>query len=364
MAGSLLRGDVALIDSNNRVGVKLEISGGGKCNITNTQLCEENYYGNKPFVKAILDHFDHHDLIAYLRQRGLDPVVRDQRFYFCKKSSREIIELLKKDAQHHTFYLNTTVTDVGKNQENFIVKTDRGNLSCKRLIMASGGLSYPKIGASDIAYKVAQTFGHDIITPKPALVGLTVQKDQAWFKILSGISTPVSIQVAGKTFSGDLLFAHKGISGLVVLNASLYWDKGAITIDFLPSHNITSLLKPSKKQIITQLPLPKRFTKEYLKSINLADKPIDQLSDAQKQALSGLKSYTMSPAGNFGFSKAEVTRGGVSTADIDPHTMMSRKVKNLYFIGEALDVTGELGGYNFQWAFSSAMRLLPDTKKL
>jgi predicted flavoprotein YhiN len=164
-----------------------------------------------------------------------------------------------------------------------------------------------------------------------------VQKEQFWFKALSGISCAVKVRVGEKVFCEDLLFTHKGISGPVILNASLYWDKGEIEIDFVPSMSLQKLQKTPLKKI----PLPKRFLSSFL----------------ERYPLEMLKSYRFAPAGNFGYSKAEVTRGGIDTEEIDVENMMSQKIKNLYFIGECLDVTGELGGYNFQWAFSSAQNL-------
>lgn len=222
------------------------------------------------------------------------------------------------------------------------------------MIIATGGVSYPKIGATDIGFKIAQSFGHKIEKLNPALVGFTVQKDEFWFKNLSGISLTADIKVEDKTFRDSLLFTHKGVSGLGVLSASLYWQKGQIEIDFLPKYPLDKFLKNSQKQITTLLPLPKRFTKEFLKSIDLEDKPIYKLTDNEKDRLKKLKNYSFAPAGNFGYSMAEVTKGGVSTDEINPNSMESKLIKNLYFIGEVVDVTGELGGYNFQWAFSSA----------
>jgi predicted Rossmann fold flavoprotein len=179
-------------------------------------------------------------------------------------------------------------------------------------------------------------------------------------KELSGIALPVTIYVEGKSFSENLLFAHKGISGPSVLSASLYWKKGNLTIDFLPHiHSMDTLFKQqSKKQIITALGLPRRLIKAFLDAVSMEDKVLSKLSPHEREVLSSLKAYTFAPAGNFGYTKAEVTKGGVCTDEIDGATFESKKCKDLYFIGEVLDVTGELGGFNFQWAFASAMRLV------
>ncbi len=177
-------------------------------------------------------------------------------------------------------------------------------------------------------------------------------------KTLSGISFNASLRVEGKTLESDLLFTHKGISGPVVLSGSLYWQKGKMSLDFLPNSDLKKLLdKKSKKQISSVFPLPKRFVLEFLKSIHVEDKAINRLKEDEIEKLQVIKNYEFAPAGNFGFSKAEVTKGGVCTQEVNPLTFESKLQNNLYFIGEVLDVTGELGGYNFQWAFASAISL-------
>ena len=182
-------------------------------------------------------------------------------------------------------------------------------------------------------------------------------------KTLSGISFNASLIVEGKTLESDLLFTHKGISGPVVLSGSLYWKKGKMALDFLPNSDLKKLLdKKLKKQISSQLPLPKRFVLEFLKSIEVEDKPIYKLKTEELEKLQVLKNYEFAPAGNFGFTKAEVTKGGVCTDEINSVTFESKLQKDLYFIGEVLDVTGELGGYNFQWAFASAIALTKGIK--
>ncbi len=248
-------------------------------------------------------------------------------------------------------------------KEIFIIKTENQTIKAKKLIVASGGISYATIGATPIGYEIAKSFGHSVITPTPALVGLTLQKEQFWMKKLSGISFNVKLSVEDKVLQSDLLFTHKGISGPVVLSGSLYWKKGKIRVDFLPDSNLKKLLdKKSKKFISSQLVLPKRFVLEFLSSLDIEDKPIYKLTKDEIEKLQVLKNYEFAPAGNFGFSKAEVTKGGVCTDEIDDVTFESKFQKNLYFTGEVLDVTGELGGYNFQWAFASAVTLVKGLK--
>ncbi len=328
--------DIALLDANTDIAQKIKISGGGKCNITNTSVTLSNFYGDSAFVEKSLETFSRDDLLYFLKEHGLTPVVRKGQYYFCQNSASEIINIFRNSLKKVPMYLGKKVLSVTK-KEDFIVQTEHQTFRCKNLIVASGGLSYPRIGASAIGHEIAKTFGHSIVTPKPALVGFTVQKEQFWFKELSGLSTRVAIMIEGKKFEDELLFTHKGISGPVVLNASLYWDKGALEVDFVPELSLQKLLKVRKREI----PLPKRFLNAFL----------------ERYPLEMLKSYAFAPAGNFGYAKAEATRGGVSTDEIDANTMMSKLEKNLYFVGECVDVTGELGGYNFQWAFSSAQNL-------
>ncbi|MBN2824322.1 MAG: aminoacetone oxidase family FAD-binding enzyme [Campylobacterales bacterium] len=359
LASHLKNKNYVVIDSNSKIGAKIAISGGGKCNITNKFVSTQNYLGDSKFIAPILEGFSQKKLLAWLRERGLEPVMKKEHQYFCPNSAKEILDIFSKTIPPKNLLLNTKVEKVSKEDDTFIIQTNRQTIRAKKLVVASGGLSYTSIGASDIGYQIAQNFGHRIIKPSPALVGFTVQKEQFFFKELSGLSTEVTISVEGKSFSGSLLFAHKGISGPVVLNASLYWQKGAVTIDFLNGFDITPH-RNSNKLISSLLPLPKRLTKAFLVQFDLVDKPIKGLSKDELAVLGRLSSYSFAPAGNFGYTKAEVTKGGVSTDEIDAQTMQSRLVDNLYFIGEVLDVTGELGGYNFQWAFSSAYECAKD----
>ncbi len=355
-AGRYANRDIAILESNTKIAQKIMISGGGKCNITNKKISFKNYLGDNTFISKILNHYTQHDLLNDLKHDGLVPVLRKESQYFCPKSASELIDVLYKRCKNIPIFTDHKVLDIQK-KNNFIIQTNRGIFEAKKLIIASGGLSYPKIGASDIAFKVAQNFGHEVRVLKPALVGLTVQKEQFWMKELSGISLLVRLKVDKKEIQGDLLFTHKGISGPAILNTSLYWEKGQIEIDFLPDKNFDKQFFSSKKNITSSLGLPKRFVKAFLFSIGLQDQPLYKLNHEQKERLRLLKMYSFAPAGNFGYTKAEVTRGGICTDEIDSETMMSKKFEDLYFLGECLDVTGELGGYNFQWAFSTAQRL-------
>jgi len=354
MAASILRGKkVALIDSSVVVAPKIKISGGGRCNFTNKLVSCENYLGDSEFVNKTFDVFGKRELIKFFDEDRLSYELRNSGKYFCKNRSFDIINIFLKTTEHCDFFLNQKVLKAEYKGE-FIITTDKQVFKSKKLVVASGGLSFKNLGASDIGYKIAKDFGHSIVPTAPALVGFTLQNEQFWMKNLSGVSLRVALHVEGKNLQDDLLFTHRGISGPSVLSASLYWKKGLILVNFLPDVDISKLLSlKNKKQISTILPLPKRFVKEYLKSVGLDDVRVDNLSVIDKQKLERLNHYEFAPAGNFGYTKAEVTRGGVCTKEVNHLTFESIMQKDLYFIGEVLDMTGELGGYNFQWAFSS-----------
>lgn len=360
MAASHLQGnDVALVDANPKIGAKLLISGGGKCNLTNRFATAENYWGDKTFIAPILSSFDAASTLCFAKEHHLRLEERNHGQIFCATSAKELVSIFGRLTAFCTFYLSTKVLHV-KKEGHFIVHTDKGEIYAKKVVVASGGLSYASIGASGIGYEIAESFGHTIVQPSPALVGLTLQKEQFWMKELSGIALPVTVYVEGKSFSENLLFAHKGISGPSVLSGSLYWKKGNLSIDFLPHLESMDVLfqQQSKKQIITALGLPRRFIKAFLDSVGIEDKVLSKLTAHERAIIGSLKSYTFAPAGNFGYTKAEVTRGGVRTDEIDGASLESKRCKDLYFIGEVLDVTGELGGFNFQWAFASARLLV------
>jgi len=354
MAASLLgKGSAVVFEGNSRPGAKIAVSGGGKCNITNEEVDASYYLGNPYFIGEVLKEFDQHTLLEWLKVRGLEPVLRKNRQYFCPKSASQLLEIFKRESRKQVFVMDEKVAGVIKEKDMFHVQTDRRHYRAKSVLIASGGLSFPLLGADKIGYRVAEAFGHRIVRIAPALVGFTVQREQFFFKELSGISTEVIIRVGDEICRGSLLFAHKGISGPAVLDASLYWEKGKIEIDFLPGWN-PQVHNHSKKLVSSLLPMPKRVSKAFLDHLGIPDQPMNRMKGAEREKLLAMKRYLLAPAGTFGYSKAEVTKGGVDTDEIDSKTMMSKKCRGLYFVGEVLDVTGRLGGYNFQWAFSSA----------
>jgi len=353
LASLLPKNTATVIESNERLGAKILVSGGGKCNITNELMGTEYFLGDEEFIQPALKHFNEKALLRWLERQNLMPVLRKERQYFCKDSAKELLDIFLKESRKQKILTNEKVLDVSKRDEVFYVKTDKRTLTADKVVVASGGLSFPKLGASGVGYEIAEYFGHRVVKTSPGLVGFTVQKDQFFFKELSGVSTDVVIKIGETLCKGGLLFAHKGLSGPAVLDASLYWEKGKIEVDFLPGFSWGSL-KKSKKQLSTLLPMPKRVTKAFLIQLNIEDKTGSKITTDELSLLQTLNQYSFAPAGTFGYSKAEVTKGGVNTDEVDALTMMSKKVEGLYFTGEVLDVTGRLGGYNFQWAFSSA----------
>ena len=346
---------IAIIDGNREIGAKIKVSGGGKCNVTNEIVTTSQYDGDSQLISNTLQKFSNKNLLEFLKQKGVVPtkqnrVVNNQ--YFCN-SSQEILTLFKKITKHVTYRLREPVVSVTK-KDLFSITTTQREIRAKNVVVATGGKSFPQLGASEIGYTIAKSFGHTITNLSPALVGFTTLPEQRWVKDLSGLSTEVEVTVNDKKIRGNILCAHKGISGPAIMVASLYWRKGKISIDFLPNTAIKTILTKNKnRNISTALQLPKRFAKALLHALGLTDKKIAELTKEEIQQLHQVKNYEFAPAGTFGFKRAEVTRGGITTDEINHSTFESTLVKGLFFVGEVLDVTGELGGYNLQWAFSS-----------
>jgi len=347
--------DVAIVDINEKVAKKLKISGGGKCNITNVSVNEHNYDGDSELIEYALSLFSKEDLLKFLDENGVKPVIRKGRYYFCKDSSDEIIDILKRKTKKFNTLLNCEIFEVKKKSDIFNTITSKGQFYSKKVIVATGGKSFKTLGASDIGLKIAKSFDIKVKEFTPALVGMTLQPKEFWMKELSGLSCYVHITVEDRVLKEDMLFAHKGISGPAILSTSLYWKKGDISIDFLPNENILELIEGTKKQISSVINLPKRLSKAILDALDVPDIECKKITKEIQEKLKNIHHYTFAPAGNFGFSKAEVCRGGVLTTELNRYTLESLDVEGLYFIGEVVDVTGELGGYNFQWAFSSGV---------
>ena len=363
---------VVLIDHAERLAEKIRISGGGRCNFTNINAGPANFLSANPhFCRSALARYTPQDFLALLKRHRVDWHEKHKGQLFCDDSSESIIQLLKSecDAGGVTWRRPVTVDTIRHDGTRFFLDSNAGTISSAALVVATGGLSIPKIGATDFAYRLAKQFGHKLIDTRPALVPLTfAPADWEPFAALSGLSVPVELSAgAGRgrgEFSEDLLLTHRGLSGPGVLQISSYWNPSEpICIDLLPGVDATSELiaakRESRKQVGTFLAerVPARLAQTWLDVQRVAaDARLADLPDKTlRQIGESLSRWTLTPNGTEGYRKAEVTRGGVDTRELSSTTMMSSRVAGLYFIGEAVDVTGWLGGYNFQWAWASGV---------
>jgi len=355
--GANLKGKkVAILEKNSSAGKKILASGGGRCNITNHFISAKNYLGEQKFIEQILKVLTPDQVLKFFSELKFSEEKQNQ--FFCDSGAKSVLSVLLKRQNADIFY-NKEVLGAKKIDEIFEISTKSEKFRARNLVIASGGLSYKALGASDIGYKIANNFGIEISALAPALVGFSVQKDEFWFKELSGVSLNADVKINSKNeshkFSGNLLFTHRGISGPAVLNASLFWQKGRICINFLPKFSEKNLID-GKKQFSSVLPLPKRFVLEFLRNFGLKDRAFYEFSDNERQIIKRLFAYEFAPAGTFGFERAEVTKGGVKSEFLDKN-LQAYNVKGLYFVGEVLDITGMLGGYNLHFAFASALKV-------
>lgn len=358
---------VLLLDHADQAGKKILISGGGRCNFTNTKTTHKNYLSKNPhFAKSALARYKPQDFINLVDKYHIAWHEKTLGQLFCDVSAKQIVAMLLDECEKGkvALKLNKEIKSVSHGDNLFTVETNSGNYTATSLVIATGGPSIPKMGATGFAYDLARQFKMKVVEPKPALVPFTLSKDEALFTELSGIATD-TIAKHGKTqFKEASLFTHKGLSGPAILQISSYWKHGeAITIDFMPEQKQGWLveLKDTRPNInfetaIAQQ-LPDRLAEVLCKKLPVQNNK--QLGDCKNanlnQAEQMLKSWEFKPNGTEGFAKAEVTIGGISTDELSSKTMESKKVKGLYAIGEAVDVTGWLGGYNFQWAWASGV---------
>ena len=370
MAGQLGQ-KVLLIDHAEKVAEKIRISGGGRCNFTNRDTTPAQFLSANPdFCRSALARYSPADFIALVQRHGIKHHEKHKGQLFCDGSAEQIIQLLLDEAAAGsvTHWQPCSVDAVRAPADGFELDTARGTVSARQLVVATGGLSIPKIGASDFGHRLARQFGHKIIEPRPALVPLTFDP-ASWAPLvaLAGASLAVDISSGSGRDKGrfreDLLFTHRGLSGPAVLQISSYWRPGeALTLDLLPGQDAAAWLREAKQQSRRQLGnvlaglLPQRLADAWLARLGLdAAKPLAELRDRDLQQLAdALSRWTLVPSGTEGYRKAEVTAGGVDTRELDSRSMASKRCAGLYFIGEVVDVTGWLGGYNFQWAWASA----------
>jgi predicted Rossmann fold flavoprotein len=352
---------VIVVDHSERIGRKILISGGGRCNFTNIYAAPTSFVSQNPhFCKSALAQYTPQDFIALVNRHRISFHEKKLGQLFCDDSAQRIVDMLLNEC-HRTggeIRVGCKTESVEKNGY-FVVKTNRGNFSAACLVIATGGLSIPKIGATGYGYELARQFGLNVINPAAALDGFNLGDDDLRnFKELSGVSVDTIVSCGAAAFRENILFTHNGLSGPASLQASLYWEpKMPISINLLPDKDVVSWLetkrhekpKTSIKNVLSEL-LPKRFAETFcdyssLKE-NLSEQSLKDLSDK-------LQNWQIFPKSTVGFRKAEVTKGGVDTNELSSKTMESKKVEGLYFIGEVVDVTGQLGGYNFQWAWAS-----------
>ncbi|WP_426792378.1 NAD(P)/FAD-dependent oxidoreductase [Sphingobacterium sp. WOUb80] len=373
----LLGKKTLVLERNDKVGAKILISGGGRCNYTNTGTGPANFISENPdFLHSVFRQWTVEDTIVFFESYGIvgQEKTLGQLFPLTNKA-KDIVAVFSKILYEtdQDIALNTLVKSVEKNAEGFVVTVENGagesQYHSPKVIVASGGLPVQKLGASDFGLRLAKKFGLEVVGTAPALVPLTITgKDADWYSSLAGNSVFSKVSVAGMSFEENILFTHWGLSGPAILQISSYWRPGLeITIDLLPNFNLDNLIKQERqyggKRLVSQL-LNDYFSRKLVDALGkflVLDTKIASLSKADaKMIVDTIHRFKVKPAGDKGYDKAEVMRGGVSTRELHPKTLMSKKIEGLYFGGEAVDITGWLGGYNFQWAWASAYAIAQD----
>ncbi len=354
---------VLLIDHAAKLGEKIRISGGGRCNFTNIRCTPENFLSRNPhFCRSALARYQAKDFIALVEKHGIRYHEKKLGQLFCDESATRIIDMLKAECEAAgvAWRAPCTVTRIERLETAFILETSAGPVEAAALVVATGGLSIPKIGATPFGYKVAEQFGIGVVPPRPALVPLTFDAQElARFGDLAGVSVDAEVRAGNGRFRENLLFTHRGLSGPAILQISSYWTPGEpLHIDLLPAVSAEQLLAEHRRSralpatVLGEV-LPKRLAQHWCEGAD-ATRPMVEMSDKALAALAnGLHDWEVRPSGTVGYQKAEVTLGGVDTDALSSKTMEARDVPGLYFIGEVVDVTGHLGGYNFQWAWAS-----------
>ncbi|WP_334188286.1 NAD(P)/FAD-dependent oxidoreductase [Noviherbaspirillum sp.] len=363
---------VVLIDHATKLAEKIRISGGGRCNFTNLYAGPQHYLSKNPhFCKSALSRYTAQDFIGLVKRHRIAYHEKHKGQLFCDDSAEQIIDMLKAECTtgNVAWRMPCKVEAVGKAGERYRIDTDSGVIEADSVVIATGGLSIPKIGATDFAFRIAKQFGLKLIEPRPALVPLTFDAS-GWqpFVPLAGVALEVDIEAGEKKSRGhfreDLLFTHRGLSGPAVLQISSFWQPGAaLTLNLVPEMDVAEVLIEGKSALKKNLGnllaqwLPARLADGWLGAngfrhdARLADMPDKEL----RRLGNSLNRWTLQPNGSEGYRKAEVTLGGIDTRELSQQSMMANKAPGLYFVGEAVDVTGWLGGYNFQWAWASGV---------
>ena len=356
---------VLLVDHSKKIGEKIRISGGGRCNFTNLHTEPSKFLSNNPkFVRSALSQYTQQDFINLIKKHNIKFHEKKLGQLFCDQSAQQIVEMLLAECEQANVEIKKefNVKDVSKYKDQYLIISEQDTYSCESLVIATGGLSIPKIGATDFGYKIAKKFNLDVIETLPGLVPLTFnEKILNICKELTGLSVEAIVSFKKTLFQEGMLFTHRGLSGPSILQISSYWKMGQnININLLPKLNVYNFLEEKKKSnpkqdistIISDL-LPKRLA-QIICNENKVSGNIWEISNKTLRELSeAINTWVIKPIGSEGYRTAEVTLGGVNTNELSSQTMMSNKHKGLFFIGEVVDVTGHLGGYNFQWAWSS-----------
>src|SRR5918992_855607 len=356
---------VLIIERSGQIGKKILISGGGRCNFTNLHVTADNFLSANPhFCKSALARYSPADFIAMVERHGIAYHEKERGQLFCDRSAKLIVTMLDDECRQAgaRIEVNSVVTSVQREGEGFTLETGGGSTHAGSLVIASGGLSIPKMGATNFGYELAKRLGHRIVPTRPALVPLTFSAaDLARYQELSGIGLPVEASCNGQSFSAPMLFTHRGLSGPAILQISSYWRHGQeLRINLLPGMDAAEgLLERQQSRAGAELKtvlgerLPKRLAQTLLE-IRFASRPLRQYRLAElRHVAAQLQSWAFHPVGTEGYRTAEVTAGGVNTDELSSTTMESKKTPGLYIIGEVVDVTGHLGGFNFQWAWAS-----------
>ena len=356
---------VLLVDHYKKIGEKIRISGGGRCNFTNIHTNPNKFLSQNPkFVRSALSQYTQNDFINLINKYEIKFHEKKLGQLFCDHSAQQIVEMLLKECElaNVTIIKEFIIKNVTKENDQYLVSTETDKYSSQSLIIATGGLSVPKIGATSFGYEIAKKFDHDIIETLPALVPLTFnEKILEMCKELTGLSVEAIVSFNKTLFQEGMLFTHRGLSGPSILQISSYWKLGDnIKVNLSPKLNIYQLLEEKRKlnpkfdilNIVSEI-LPKRLAQIICNENNVSGNISELSNKILKQLSENINSWLINPTGSEGYRTAEVTLGGVDTKELSSKTMMSNKHNNLFFIGEVVDVTGHLGGYNFQWAWSS-----------
>lgn len=357
---------VLVLDHAKKPAEKIRISGGGRCNFTNLHCGPKNFLSSNPhFCKSVLSQYNQQDFVSLVEKHKIAYHEKTLGQLFCDGSARDIIDMLLSTlkASGGELWLQTSINHVEKAADGFRLETTAGLLDCKSLVVATGGKSIPKMGATGFGYELANQFGLEIIEPRPALVPFTYASDRAekWSQ-LTGVAIDIEARIDNVAFREAMLITHRGLSGPAILQISSYWREGAaVMLNLSPKHDISAYLKSErtlrpKSGIATVLEtlMPKRFCQQLSSELGLDDQRIADLSNkVLEQCGAYINRHEFKPGGTEGYRTAEVTLGGVNTDALSQRTLESKQVPGLYFIGEVVDVTGHLGGHNFQWAWSS-----------